>query len=193
MLLSAAAVAQFLLLLFALAVPGGGTWWIALVAVLLVADSLFFTLPRQPVLWAELGAVDFVRARLRQLAHASAKGLSILMIAPTVAHLHIDAVLRACWRTFVSRKHMLEWVPHGELAATGGPGAYLRLMCAGPVAALLVGGGHLLFASTPLPLAALALIFGWFVAPLACWWGSRPAAKAPAEPLPDAPEGPGPT
>jgi cyclic beta-1,2-glucan synthetase len=85
-----------------------------------------------------------------------------------------DAIVRTLWRLFVSRRHLLEWVPAAQVASGPGlglPGTYRRMAgalvvaAAALLAAWLSGQGTWVLA---LPLATL-----WAVSPAVAVWVSR--------------------
>ncbi len=105
-----------------------------------------------------------------------ALSLSALIIT-FLAHqawLMCDAILRTLWRLFVSRRHLLEWVPAAQVASGPGlglAGTYRRMAGALVIAAAmllvawLAGQGTWVLA---VPLAAL-----WALSPAVAVWVSR--------------------
>ena len=106
-------------------------------------------------------------------------------LLPHQAWVMTDAVTRALWRIFITRRHMLEWVSADRLAGvTRTPGVVLRSMWLAPFVAVVVcalvvavGPGRLLLAGP--------LILLWFVSPALAYLTGRPTPEA-RQPIDDA-------
>ncbi len=130
-------------------------------------DSLVLT-PRSVSFSAVSGAIwqDFARDSART-------GLNLLML-PHQAWLMTDAIARALWRMWFSRRNMLEWETAAEVErrSTSEIAAFVRRMwpsSALAVALTLIGSIH-----QPARLfVALPLMLVWAAAPLVAWRASR--------------------
>ncbi len=102
-----------------------------------------------------LGLLAVYMEALLSPLHAKAWRRAALQLAtlPAVAARSMDAVFRALWRLFVSRKHLLDWVPAADAAASG-----TGLKVYGRIAAILLLPGLLRAYWVPAVLA-LALLF----------------------------------
>ena len=86
-------------------------------------------------------------------AKAWKRALLRLSVLPAVAARSADAILRALWRLFVSRKHLMDWVPAADSSAAG-----QKLRMHGRIAAILLLPGLLNAWWIP-GVLALALLF----------------------------------
>ncbi len=77
--------------------------------------------------------------RLQQTA------LFVTMLPYEAVH-HLDAIVRSVWRMFISRRHLLQWLPASVAARRAGDGLlwHYRLMWAAPLLSLLVLGALIL-------------------------------------------------
>lgn len=101
--------------------------------------------------------------------------LVTLAFLPYEAYISLDAIIRTCWRMFVSHSNLLEWTTYKEAGLTGNyslSGTY-RIMWPGPV----MGAALLLwialfpqFMDCSIALFALA----WALSPAIAWWISQP-------------------
>ncbi len=101
--------------------------------------------------------------------------LITLAVLPYETYISLDAILRSCWRMFVSHRNLLEWTTHQEAGRTGTAslsGTY-RVMWPGPVtgAALLLGMVPL-FPSANSAVTVFAL--AWVLSPAIAWGISQP-------------------
>jgi len=109
--------------------------------------------------------------------------LFLVACLPFEARVQLDAVVRAQWRTIVTRRKLLEWRPSeivedrarsGESAsATTDLQRSFLAMKAGPIVAVLAAA----WLATAHPAAlwyATPLLVAWFVSPAIAWWLSRP-------------------
>ncbi|PXW94426.1 cyclic beta-1,2-glucan synthetase [Sphaerotilus hippei] len=98
-----------------------------------------------------------------------------------------DAIVRAIYRTVISRRHLLQWTTSAaeQASARTGFAAALRRHRSEPVIALLLLGG-LLWHGTPVPELATVLCLLWAASPVWTWWVSRPyLMRAAALPEPE--------
>jgi cyclic beta-1,2-glucan synthetase len=111
-------------------------------------------------------AVDLARALWGGLWHVAQLLQHALMA--------LDAVLRALHRTFVSRRHLLQWTTaaSAQACAKTGLGQLLRQHWGAPLAALLLLAG-LVGVGTPHPALATALCLLWAGSPVWTWLVSR--------------------
>ena len=123
-----------------------------------------------------------VRGRLHgQLDHAGRWALAIAFMLFEAAST-IDAIGRSIWRTYVSRRQMLEWKTAAHAARAGKRGArgYWRAMWPAPMLALLLA--LLVLAVDPGALTGAApLLVLWFVSPAIAAWIGRPFAMPEKE------------
>ena len=136
---------------------------------------LFWEVLKKPrdVLWRQ-HAQSLMRATGQRLAHA----MLTLITLPYEAAYSLDAMLRALWRMFVSRRKLLEWqASHLQtLAGAQRLGMSYRIMWTAP--ALVVGAVSALawFRPASLPVAAPILLL-WLASPAITWWISLPARR----------------
>ncbi|MDN3920642.1 GH36-type glycosyl hydrolase domain-containing protein [Roseateles violae] len=127
-----------------------------------------------------LAGADVVRALLLALWH----GAQLLQLGL----MYGDAIGRALYRQFVSRRHLLEWTTAeaAERAARTELPALLRLHRRVPLTALgllaALGAAALLGAPVHWP-GSLALLALWAAAPLWTWLASRPRRTEPQQRL----------
>ena len=135
-----------------------------------------------------IAKLHFYRLALTELRRAACSGLWLLAQLLQLALSNLDAVVRALWRTGVSRRHLLEWTTAAAAQASASTAwrAIVRKHRAVPLAALALWLG--LFAvHTPAVGLATALCAAWAASPLWTWWVSRPrppkrdAALPPAD------------
>ena len=111
-------------------------------------------------------ATELARALLGGLWH----GVQLLQHAV----LAVDAVVRALYRSAISRRHLLQWTTaeSAQAQARAGLRALWYQHRAEPLLALALLGG-LLASGTPYPALSLLLCTLWGAAPLWTWWVSR--------------------
>jgi cyclic beta-1,2-glucan synthetase len=137
------------------------------------------------------------RAGITLRSHLAALGID-LRIALTQAALVVtflahqawlmgDAIARTLWRMFVSRRHLLEWVPAAQ--ATIGPGldllGFYRLMAGGVALGVLAVPVSLLSRHGAWPLA-MPLAALWIASPAIARWASRSPPVGGRIPVTDA-------
>ena len=159
--------------------------WVALLAPLpftLLVLSLLFApelLPglaelwrRPPKLPLRLHVAAVGRSTVRRLA----KVALWLAFLPFEAAVAIDAAVRTLWRTFYSRRRLLEWQTAAavESAAAAGLGRVVRRMWVGPAVALAVAAVLLAMGAPHASVPAGSVLLLWFLSPLVAWWVSRP-------------------
>ena len=109
-----------------------------------------------------------------ELARTLAGGLWLLAQLLQHALMAVDAITRALYRMFVSRRHLLQWTTAAaaQAQARNEFTAVARQHWSLPPVALLLLGG-LLGAGTPSPWLALALCLLWGASPVWTWGVSR--------------------
>ncbi|NLC24387.1 MAG: cyclic beta 1-2 glucan synthetase, partial [Oxalobacter sp.] len=96
------------------------------------------------------------------------------MALPHEASYHTDAILRTLWRTTVSHRHLLEWIPSGQVKSDSeNPMAYLRMMWFAPFFSLATAIAVFLVKPVSLIIAAPFLLL-WLCSPLISWRISQP-------------------
>ncbi|MBF0324502.1 MAG: glycosyl transferase [Alphaproteobacteria bacterium] len=128
----------------------------------------------------EVSLISHLRALAADLGlAASLSGLIITFLAHT-AWVMGDAIIRTVWRLFVSRIHLLEWVPAAQAAngARLGPAGFTRRMVGGMVLGVPAVAVALIAAQPGSWIVALAFAALWAIAPAVAWWASRSPAVA---------------
>ncbi|MEN9397035.1 MAG: hypothetical protein RLZ81_1565, partial [Pseudomonadota bacterium] len=136
----------------------------------------------------ELARLHFYRQALLDLARAGGTGLWHLAQLPQHALQALDAIGRALYRSFISRRHLLQWTTAAaaQAAVKTDLAALARQHWRTPGLALLLLAA-LWGMDTPHPGLALTLCTLWAASPLWTWWASRPrparaeAALTPAQ------------
>ncbi len=124
-----------------------------------------------------------LRALRTDLALAAAQIALLTSMLAYQAWLMGDAIARTLWRVFVSRRHLLEWVPAdllGSMSNTFG-GFYTR-MFRGVLLTLALALLTIVLCGGRLPGIALVFFLIWLVAPAVAWRISQtPLAAAKSE------------
>ena len=156
---------------------------------LLLLAAGWAALPGAPLVWT-LGAVVAALAPVapslvarRGRATSLARGLLELAFLPHAASVVVDAVARVCFRMFVTRRHMLQWISAANVArglgARSPRGVLWREMIWSPIAAVTMGAGLAWARPSALPVAA-PLLVAWLVAPELARWLSQSPSKGTA-------------
>ena len=127
----------------------------------------------------------FYRDAGTDLARAALGGLWLLGQLLQQALRAVDAIVRALYRTLVSRRHLLQWTTAATaqaMASTGLAGA-ARTHWSLPVVGLLLLAA-LMALETPHPALATALCLLWAASPVWTWFVSRPGAAREQAALP---------
>ncbi|MDA3874320.1 MAG: cyclic beta 1-2 glucan synthetase, partial [Kiritimatiellae bacterium] len=170
-----------LLLFFFFCVPGGGILGLLIASILLILPGLLGSLSSlirksNTGTWGQ-----HLRAEGKGALWLAGRTVFNLTMIPYETRVNLDAILRTCYRVFVSHKHMLEWQTSGDAALKEHdslPG-HLRAMAVSPLFALLTAELVVLLAPANLP-GALPLLLLWAFAPVLAWACSRPlVSKAP--------------
>ncbi|MBF7083236.1 glycosyl transferase family 36 [Desulfallas sp. Bu1-1] len=162
-----------ILLLGPIVLPGSPRHWLAL-----VTATMFLPVIRQ------LAALRQVIRRPQSFLATAAQVLVTILTLPFQSALLIDAIARALYRLFISKRHLLEWVSAAEVERRNRAGRHPALlgMCGGYALVFLFA---LAAASSTVPAlkwTGLALCAVWAFAPLAIRWLDRPVER-PERPL----------
>ena len=145
-----------------LALPGDSWIWSAL-TVAAPGAYLFTDLVTSLARGRRRGAV---RGQLRRLADHTGRWLLAIVLMAHEAVVSVDAVARACWRVFVSRRRMLEWTSAAHTGALmdGGRARAWAEMAGAPALATLIALALAVANPAALPGAAPLLLL-WFASP----------------------------
>lgn len=127
----------------------------------------------------DIAFARFYREAGIELARALALPLWHLAMLLQLSLLYVDAIARALWRQFRTRRLLLEWTTAAAAAAAARNelGALVREHRAVPIAAAALLGALGIAAALDAPVAwpaALALLALWAAGPVWTWWASRP-------------------
>ncbi|MCD6681424.1 MAG: cyclic beta 1-2 glucan synthetase [Burkholderiaceae bacterium] len=184
---SLVAPAVVLVLLAGWALPGVSMWW-----TLAMLGVYFVPIIVELVLGLLRGGGE-TTPWLRHLRLVSAdawrqlkQALFLVACLPYEARVHLDAVVRAQWRTIVTRRKLLEWRPSEivEDRARSGESASAAVdlqrsfvaMSFAPVLAVLAAAWLVTAHPAALWFAA-PILAAWFCSPVAAWWLSLPLRK----------------
>ncbi|MES2950840.1 MAG: glucoamylase family protein [Pseudomonadota bacterium] len=123
---------------------------------------------------ADLAKLHFYAEALLDLARALCAGLWHVALLLQESLLAVDAIARALYRTFVSRRQLLQWTSAAvaQSQVKTSLSALLRLHWLEPTAAVLLLGLLFLVAAPHLALASVLCAI-WAGAPVWTWWASR--------------------
>ena len=126
----------------------------------------------------------FYREGLADLARSVLSGTWLLAQLLQMAGMNADAIVRALYRSFISRRHLLEWTTAAaaQAAATTSLAGLIRRHWLTPLAAAAVFAG-LVLARTPYPVLAAVVCLAWALSPVWTWWVSRPQPPPNADAL----------
>ena len=101
-----------------------------------------------------------------------------IAVLPFEAFKNFDAIWRANWRMFVSRRHLLEWTPSSAMKSKKQKNVAdsYAYMWVNPVVAAISVALILYFAPNAI-FVALPVLILWFLAPLFAWYLSKPAEQ----------------
>ncbi len=133
-----------------------------------------------PTLLPVFAAIIPRRSTVTWLSHLRALALDLgLAIAQTAllvttlayqAWLMSDAILRTLWRMFVSKRHLLEWIPADLLSgARADFGSFYVRMGRGVVLAVVLAVLTIALNGGKLPTLALPFLLAWLAAPWVAW------------------------
>jgi len=150
-------------------------WQLVLIFLLFVAPTLSLIsgiMPRR----GDIVARAHVHRVLSDIRAANAQvALRIAFIAHSAA-LMADAIVRSLYRTFVSRKLMLEWrtAAQADSAARGGILAHYRSMWQAPALAVF-SVALAMVSKTGLPFIGIPFALVWVLSPMIAWYVSQTA------------------
>ena len=123
----------------------------------------------------DVARLHFYRQGLADLTRTLLSGVWLLGQLMQLALMAVDAIVRAVWRTTLSRRHLLEWTTAAaaQASATTRLPELVRKHWGVPLAALALWG-LLIAAHTPHVVFASALCVAWSLSPMWTWWVSRP-------------------
>ena len=126
----------------------------------------------------------FYREGLADLARSVLSGIWLLGQLLQMAAMNVDAIVRALYRSFVSRRRLLEWTTAATAQATATTSltGLLRRHALTPAAAAVVFAG-LVFMGTPYPALSAGVCLAWALAPVWTWWVSRRRPRPRADAL----------
>jgi len=169
------AVLTTLMLLGWFALPSPLFWTGAVLAAIFLPTciTVLFDLVEKShdVLWRQHVSSAMKGARL-MFGHA----LLTLAFLPYEAWFSADAILRACWRMVVSRRHLLEWRAFSLARSSTDMESNWQSMWFAPTLALATGLLLGYFRPEALPFALPVLLL-WFFSPVLAWWISRPVPR----------------
>lgn len=98
-----------------------------------------------------------------------------LLFLPTIASIHLDAIVRTGFRLLMSQKHLLEWKTSGEVerSSSNDLRSCYSAMAVSPLFALCLGLLFLQFSNALSPLQGVLLGL-WFLSPAISWGMGRP-------------------
>ncbi|MDQ6639871.1 MAG: carbohydrate-binding protein, partial [Pseudomonadota bacterium] len=167
------------LLAFALATGGISPWAsFLLVAFAFSGGPLMGALAGLAPSRDDIARVHFYRQALADLGRALASAAWLLAQLVQLALMSSDAIVRALYRQFVSRRHLLEWTTAAaaEAAATTDLAVLVRKHWGAPAAAAALWLA-LMVARTAHPVATTLLCLVWALSPVWTWWVSRPRPR----------------
>ena len=180
-------VAPMSLALVVLALASGvaSPWAVlALVALAFTAGPLMGAVAGFAPSRDEIARAHFYRQGLADLARALLSGAWLLAQLLQLALMAADGIVRALWRTFVSRRHLLEWTTAAaaQASATTRLASLVRKHWGVPFAALVLWL-LLIAADTPHAVLGTLLCIVWALSPAWTWWVSRPRSLRRADAL----------
>ncbi|MDQ6628159.1 MAG: carbohydrate-binding protein [Pseudomonadota bacterium] len=134
----------------------------------------------------DIAHTHFYRQSLADFGRTVFSGLWLMAQLLQLALMACDAIVRALWRTLVSRRHLLEWTTAAAAQASASTDlrVLIRLHWGVPLAALILGSA-LLVLQTPHPAMVVMLSVVWALSPLWTWWVSRPRPPLRADAISD--------
>ena len=164
---------------FALATDAIAPWaTLALVAFAFSAGPLMGALAGMAPSRDDIARIHFYRQAFADLGRAVASGAWLLAQLLQLALNAVDAIGRALYRLFVSRRGLLEWTTAAaaQAAATSSLAGLVRQHWRTPVAAVVLWIA-LLAGGTAWPASTSLLCLVWALAPVWTWWVSRPRPR----------------
>lgn len=165
-------IGQTLLLIAGWTVLAKPGYWTLLVPASVLAIGITGLLVAPLSTANEATLAQRVRLKARKIVNMVMITLSVSVVMPHQAYLAGDAIVRALWRTYVSRRRVLEWTPYSEVRSKNDLATYVRLMLPVPVLVLLLLAAIAITNPDALPIAAPLLML-WFCSPALVWNVSR--------------------
>ncbi|MDB5819555.1 MAG: Phosphorylase, partial [Rhizobacter sp.] len=110
------------------------------------------------------------------LGHVAGHAVLQLVLMAQNAYVMADAVIRALWRTFVSRKHMLEWRTAAQVkASAGGRLEHFSLALTSATVPIVLAAGVVLLFNRSAFVAAAPLLLLWWLSPVLAFVISSPS------------------
>jgi len=182
---SLVAPASLALVVAALATDVVSPWVVlALIALAFTAGPLMGTIAGIRPSRDDVAIGHFYRQWLADLTRVLLSGAWLLAQLVQLALMAIDAIVRAVWRTAVSRRRLLEWTT--AAAAQASASTDLPTLVRKHWGVVLSGIGlwaWLMAIRTPYPLFATVLCAAWTLSPVWTWWVSRPRPQRRADAL----------
>ncbi len=182
---SLVAPASMALLAVALATTVVSPWAaLALIGLAFTAGPLMGTIAGFAPSRDDVARVHFYRQGLADLTRTLLSGAWLIGQLMQLALMATDAIVRAVWRTAVSRRHLLEWTTAAaaQASATTRLSTLLRKHWGVPLASAALWAG-LMALGTPHPTFAGVLCLAWALSPVWSWWVSRPRPPRHADAL----------
>jgi cyclic beta-1,2-glucan synthetase len=159
-----------------------GYWTLSLAGIFIAPYLLsgLVEFPRKP---ADVGWNQHLATSARGTARHVWQATFTMACLPHEALYSMDAIARTLWRVLVTRRHLLEWVPSGDVRGRS-PSDFAgtcRSMWVGPVLSLALVG-YLGFQKPGSLIWALPFGVFWLLSPLIAWWMSQPLGT-PVSPL----------
>lgn len=143
--------------------------------------AIWFTMPLISAIWHffhksnEVSYSTHIHDVLSGLKTSMKSVVLNITMLPFEAYTNADALVRANWRMFISKRHMLEWMPSSSKKSQKDktiPGAF-RYMWFSPFIAIVIGAFAIYNDPAALPFATPFLLL-WIIAPLVAWYISKP-------------------
>ncbi len=166
-----------------LLIPGIGWWWAATLTLMLVFEALLHAVDSLVLFPRGVGFRGAVRPVVSELRDDLVRSFVGLAFLPHQALLLSDATMRALWRSYVSKRHLLEWTTAAEAERLSGSDlrSFARAMAPAALLALLaVAVPVALVPSSRLWIAPAAL--AWAASPLLAFYISLPAHRRVVSP-----------
>ncbi len=166
-----------------LLIPRSGWVWPALLLLVLVFDALMHALDSLLMYPRGVGFRGAIRPVISDLYTDLLRSFVSLSVLPHQAYLQCDAAVRALWRSYVSKRHLLEWTTAAEAESLSGSDlrSFSRALLVPALLAVLVMSPALVFMPSSRIFIAPAVIT-WLASPLVAWSISRPTRRDVAAP-----------
>ncbi len=150
-------------------------WTLAVIGIILIPPLIisiidFFDKPSDVLLSQHLTAA------LRSTGAHLTQAVFTIITLPYEMFFSQDAIIRTLWRMMISHKKLLEWNPSndGNKHITL-PGSFRKMWIAPAIVISAII--YFVFANQSLPVAALPVLFLWFLSPYVAWWISLPLSR----------------